>query len=88
MNEIMENELREPLTPAAMKYMIARVIDNANDAIKESIVKKDDENENFYRGRKFAYYEVLDTLKNELIAHDQDLKEFGLDENLEKKLWL
>ena len=82
-NEEFDNEPREPLTHAAMKFMIARVIDNANDAIKEAIVKKHDENEEFYQGRQFAYYEVLDTLKNELIAHDQDLKEFGLDVNLE-----
>jgi hypothetical protein len=29
---------------------------------------------------------VLDTIKNELIANDADLKEFGLDINLEKEL--
>ena len=30
-----------------------------------------------------AYYEVLDTIKNELKARDADLKEFGLDIDLE-----
>lgn len=61
-----------------IKYIIARVIDNAND---EEL--KDDSD--FSIGKKLAYYEVLDTIKNELIACDQDLKEFGLDINLEGK---
>ena len=78
----MMNE-HEQLTPEAIKFIIARVFDNANDAIKEAKVNSKDE---FYQGRKLAYYEILDTIKSELIAHDQDLKEFGLDENLEIKL--
>ena len=32
-----------------------------------------------------AYYEVLDVIKSELEAHGHDLKEFGLDVNLEKE---
>ena len=85
MNEEFDNDPIEPLTPSAMKFMIARMIDNANDAINEAKVKKEDEDYAFYAGRKFAYYEVLDTIKSELMAHDQDLKEFGLDVNLEHK---
>lgn len=78
-----ENDF-EPLSPEAVKFIIARVLDNANDAFKEA---KDNRQNDFYQGRKFAYYEILDTIKNELIAHDQDLKEFGLDENLEMKMF-
>ncbi len=66
----------------AVKYIIARVIDNANDALEEAKKNKDDD---FYKGKKLAYYEILDTIKNELDINDQDLKEFGLDENLERK---
>lgn len=80
-NEDFDNEPREPLTPAAIKFMIARMLDNANDAFKEATIYGKDE---FYQGRKLAYYEMLDTIKSELMAHDQDLKEFGLDVNLEK----
>ena len=83
-NEDFDNDPIEPLTPAAVKFIIARVLNNANDAFKEATVNDKDK---FYQGRKFAYYEILDTIKNELIAHDQDLKEFGLDRNLEKELW-
>ncbi len=66
-----------------IKYIVARVLDNANDAFKEAAENKDDD---FYKGKKLAYYEILDTIKNELKARDQNLKEFGLDINLEKKL--
>lgn len=66
----------------AVKYIIARVVDNANDALEEAKKNKDDD---FYKGKKLAYYEILDTIKNELDINDQDLKEFGLDENLERK---
>lgn len=62
------------------KYIVSRVLDNANDAISEA---KENPKDDFYKGRKMAYYEVLDTIKNELKARDADLKEFGLDIDLE-----
>ena len=62
------------------KYIVSRVLDNANDAISEA---KENPEDDFYKGRKMAYYEVLDTIKNELKARDADLKEFGLDIYLE-----
>lgn len=62
------------------KYIVSRVLDNANDAISEA---KENPEDDFYKGRKMAYYEVLDTIKNELKARDADLKEFGLDIDLE-----
>ena len=48
--------------------------------------KKREKNKNdaFYKGKKLAYYEILDTIKNDLDIDDQDLKAFGLDVNLEK----
>ena len=65
-----------------IKYIVARVLDNANEAFEEAAENKDDD---FYKGKKLAYYEILDTIKNELKARGQDLKEFGLNINLEKK---
>ena len=70
------------MSESEIKYIVARVLENANDAFKESTENKDDD---FYKGKKLAYYEILDTIKNELKARGQDLKEFGLDINLEKK---
>lgn len=65
----------------AIKYILARVIDNANDAVAEA---KESPEDDFYKGKRLAYYEVLDTIKNELKAKEQELKEFGLDVDLEK----
>ena len=69
------------VTEAEMKFIVSRVVEKANDALKESISNKDDL---YFEGRKIAYYEVLDTIKSELDAHDQDLKEYSLDIDLEK----
>ena len=66
-----------------IKYIVARVLDNANDTFEEAAKNADDD---FYKGKKLAYYEVLDTIKNELKARGQDLKEYGLHIDLEKKL--
>ena len=71
------------MNDSEIKYIISRILDNANDAIEESNQNKDDD---FYKGKKIAYYEVLDTIKNELKAKSQDLKEYGLEINLEKTL--
>lgn len=70
------------LNESVIKFIIARVINNAIDAREEAEQNK---NEDFYEGRRLAYYEILDTIKSELIVRDQNLTEFGLDMNLEKE---
>ena len=72
------------MTEETIKHIIARVIDNANDALEEEGKNKNDA---FYKGKKLAYYEILDTIKNDLDIDDQDLKAFGLDVNLEKMFY-
>ena len=69
------------MTDSEIKFIINRVLDNAKDVINETEQNK---NEEFNSGKLFAYYEILDTIKNELIVRGQDLKEFGLDIDLEK----
>lgn len=70
------------MSESEIKYIVSRVLDNANDAYEEWSSNKDDD---FYKGKKLAYYEILDTIKNELKARSQNLKDYGLDINLEKK---
>ncbi|MCI6038667.1 MAG: transposase [Candidatus Limiplasma sp.] len=72
------------MTEETIKHIIARVIDNANDALEE---ERKNKNDAFYKGKKLAYYEILDTIKNDLDIDDQDLKAFGLDVNLEKMFY-
>ncbi len=75
--------MTDALTKESIKYLVARLLDNANEAVEESNENKEDP---FAAGRRLAYYEMLDILKNELDIRDQDLKEFGLDIDLENKI--
>lgn len=75
--------MTDALTKEGIKFIIARLLENAADAVEESKKNPDDE---YCIGRRVAYYEMLDILKSELDARDQDLKEFGLDINLENKI--
>ncbi len=76
--------MNELLSKAGIAYIVSRVLSNANDAIQEK--KEPPADDEFINGKILAYYEVLDTIKNELIARDEDLKEYGLDINLEKEI--
>ena len=69
--------MTETLTREGMKYIVARLLDNANDAAEEYSRDKDNK---FQAGRRSAYYDILRT---ELDVRDEDLKEFGLDIDLE-----
>lgn len=71
------------MTESELRYIIARVLESAMEAAKEARENPEDE---FCRGRRLAYYEVLDTVKNELSCRVDNLKEFGLDMDLEKTL--
>lgn len=75
--------MTDALTKEGIKYMIARLLENANEAVEES--KRDKDNP-YCAGRKVAYYEMLDILRTELDIRDQDLKEFGLDIDLENRI--
>ncbi len=70
------------LNEESIKYIIARLIKRADDATQEYRKNKDNE---FESGHALAYYEMLDILKTELDLHEQDLKEFGLDIDLESR---
>ena len=72
----MENKLSKEI----LQFIISRVVENASSTLTES----KNENNDFLEGKSLAYYEVLDIIKNELDAHDQNLKDYGLDINLEE----
>lgn len=72
--------MNNQLTTAELEYIISRVLSNANDAMSNT------DNSDYSNGRKMAYYEILDTIKNELIARNIDIKSLGLDIPLENLL--
>ena len=70
------------LDEETLKYIIARLVERADEAMQEYINDKDNDLKN---GRSLAYYEMLDILRTELDLSEQDLNEFGLDFDLEEK---
>ena len=72
----MKNKDNEMMSIEAMEYIIALVVDNARDAKEQLDAEPNDE---FLDGRCMAYWEVLDTIKNQLIVREADLAAFGLD---------
>ena len=68
------------LTSAELEFIISRVIQNAKEAAKEN------DGSEFQDGKKLAYYEILDTIKNELEVRDIDTRVFGFDIVLENLL--
>lgn len=74
--------MKSNLTAESLQFMIARLVENANESIKESRENRDDL---FKAGRSEAYYEMLDTLKSELSARDEDLSQYGLNVSLEER---
>nr|DAT41961.1 MAG TPA: hypothetical protein [Caudoviricetes sp.] len=63
-----------------LAYIIERVLANA---IEAAAAAKAAPHDAFKDGRALAYYEALDTIKNELEICDMDTGKLGLGENLE-----
>lgn len=72
MNEVSESNL---------KYIIARVIKNAKENLDEIKKEKQDD---FLDGKRLAYYETLDIIKNELSASEIDLSQYDLNIDIDK----
>ena len=52
--------MTDTLSRESIKYIVARLLDNANDAAEEY---RGDKSNKFLAGRKLAYYEMLDILR-------------------------
>lgn len=72
--------MRKRLTPAEIKYIIYRVVKNGYESIDEEKANPTE----FNAGRRLAYYEVLDTIYNQLDVYEQDTKNFGYPDDWEK----
>ncbi len=69
------------MNKSALEYILERVICSALESAADSR-----DSDDFAVGKRTACYEILDTIKNELIAHDADLSDYKLDFNLESLL--
>lgn len=68
------------LSTSELEFIVARVLENTRDCLS------DEDDSPFAQGKRLAYYEVLDTIKNELAVRDVDLSGFGLEIPLETLL--
>lgn len=68
------------LSVSELEFIVSRVLNNANEALSSK------DNSDFAQGKRLAYYEILDTIKNELEVREIDTKDFGLDITLETLL--
>lgn len=67
-----------------VKFIIERVIANANEVMEER--RKDPDNE-YLAGKAQAFYETLDIIKNELSVRNENLSDYSLSDPLEKRYY-
>lgn len=70
----------QELADAALKAAVRSILEQALCAVSEARQNPQDA---FKDGRALAYYEVLDTVKNQLEIYDSDANDFGLGMNLD-----
>lgn len=69
------------MTDYGFQFIIERILKNAYESLNDA---KENPGSDYYSGHIIAHYEILDIIKTELTVRDEDLKEYGLDIDLEK----
>lgn len=70
----------QELADAALKAAVRSILEQALRAVSDA---RQNPRDAFKDGRALAYYEVLDTVKNQLEIYDSDANDFGLGMNLD-----
>lgn len=70
----------QELADEALKAAMQNILEQALRAVSEA---RQNPRDAFKDGRALAYYEVLDTVKNQLEIYDSDANIFGLGMNLD-----
>ena len=69
------------MTVYGFQFIIERILKNAYESLKDA---EENPGVEYYEGHKIAHYEILDIIKAELEVREEDLKEYGLDIDLEQ----
>ena len=77
------DDINKNIEDDQMSHIISLVLDNANDAIEEA---KLDKNDKFAQGRLSAYNEIIELIRYMLISGSQDVERFCFTKNLEERL--
>jgi hypothetical protein len=79
-SEVPEMRETQELADAALKAAVRSILEQALCAVSDA---RQNPRDAFKDGRLLAYYEVLDTVKNQLEIYDSDANDFGLGMNLD-----
>ncbi|MBQ7014728.1 MAG: transposase [Clostridia bacterium] len=69
------------MTDYGFEFIVERIIKNANESLNEA---KENPNDEYQNGHIIAHYEILNIIKTELEVRGENLKDYGLDMNLEE----
>lgn len=69
------------MTDYGFQFIVERIIKNAYESLNDA---RENSGSDYHAGHIIAHYEILDIIKTELEVRDEDLKEYGLDMNLEE----
>ena len=79
-SEVPKMRETQELADAALKAAVRCILEQALCAVSDA---RQNSRDAFKDGRALAYYEVLDTVKNQLEIYDSDANDFGLGMNLD-----
>ncbi len=68
------------MTDYGFEFIVERIIKNAYESLNGA---KENPNDEYQTGHIIAHYEILDIIKTELEVRGENLKDYGLDMDLE-----
>ena len=69
------------MTDYGFQFIVERIIKNAYESLNDA---RENPDSDYHGGHIIAHYEILDIIKAELEVREEDLKEYGLDIDLEQ----
>ena len=75
--------MKKRMNKDQIDYIISKLLDWAKDTLLEL---KENPNDDFYEGKRLAYYEMLLAIQDDIKTNGTDSKEYGIDIDLEKEI--
>lgn len=66
-----------------LKYIIVRILEYAKEAAASSKANPDDD---FNKGKRLAFYQVLSIIQNESLVEGLDMKSIGIDIDIDREI--
>ena len=69
------------MTDYVFQFIVERILKNAYESLNDA---RENPGSDYHGGHIIAHYEILDIIKTELEVRGENLKDYGLDVNLEE----